>query len=66
MFKQLGSYSCITVVVAIVFVCFKAMGYIERMKMRLVNAEEAKKYTERYIDQLLLHRTGDSVINLLL
>ena len=36
------------VVVAIVFVSFKALGYIEQMKMNsIVNSEEAKEVYEK-------------------
>ena len=44
-FKRLGKgIAALLVVVAIVFVCFKAVGYVEQMKMSsIVNSEEAKK-----------------------
>ena len=55
-FKRLGKgIAALLVVVAVLFVCFKAMGYIEQMKMSsIVNSEEAKKVYEKdlkYIDK---------------
>lgn len=55
-FKRLGKgIAALFVVVAIVFVCFKAIGYTEQMKMSsIVNSEEAKEVYEKdlkYIDK---------------
>ena len=55
-FKRLGKgIAALFVVVAIVFVCFKAIGYTEQMKMSsIVNIEEAKEVYEKdlkYIDK---------------
>ena len=55
-FKRLGKgIAALLVVVAIVFVCFKALGYVEQMKMSsIVNSEEAKEVYEKdlkYIDK---------------
>ena len=55
-FKRMGKgIAALLVVVAIVFVCFKAMGYTEQMKMSsIVNSEEAKEVYEKdlkYIDK---------------
>lgn len=51
--KRMGKgIAALLVVVAIVFVCFKALGYVEQMKM--VNSEEAKEVYEKdlkYIDK---------------
>ena len=54
--KRMGKgIAALLVVVAIVFVCFKAMGYIEQMKMSsIVNSEETKEVYEKdlkYIDK---------------
>ena len=56
MFKRLGKgIAALFVVVAIVFVCFKVLGYTEQMKMNsIVNSEEAKEVYEKdlkYIDK---------------
>lgn len=56
MFKRLGKgIAAFLVVVAIVFVGFKALGYIEQMKMNsIVNSEEARGVYEKdlkYIDK---------------
>ena len=56
LFKRIGKViAALLVVVAVLFVCFKAMGYIEQMKMSsIVNSEEAKKVYEKdlkYIDK---------------
>ena len=56
MFKRMGKgLAAFLVVVAVVFVCFKAMRYTEQMKMSsIVNSEEARKVYEkdlRYIDK---------------
>ena len=63
MFKRIGKViAALLVVVAIVFVCFKAMGYIEQMKMSsIVNSEEAKKVYEKdlkYIDKAAFTPNG--------
>ena len=44
LFKRIGKViATLLVVVAVLFVCFKAIGYIEQMKMSsIVNSEEAK------------------------
>ena len=54
--KRMGKgIAALLVVVAIVFVCFKALGYVEQMKMSsIVNSEEAKEVYEKdlkYIDK---------------
>ena len=56
LFKRIGKViATLLVVVAVLFVCFKAIGYIEQMKMSsIVNSEEAKKVYEKdlkYIDK---------------
>lgn len=56
MFKCMGKgIAALFVVVAIVFVSFKALGYIEQMKMSsIVNSEEARGVYEKdlkYIDK---------------
>lgn len=56
MFKRMGKgLAAFLVVVATVFVCFKAMGYIEQMRMSsIVNSEEAREVYEKdlkYIDK---------------
>ena len=56
MFKRMGKVlAAFLVVVAVVFVCFKAMRYTEQMKMSsIVNSEEARKVYEKdlkYIDK---------------
>ena len=56
LFKRIGKViATLLVVVAVLFVCFKAMGYIEQMKMSsIVNSEEARKVYEKdlkYIDK---------------
>ena len=55
-FKRLGKgIAALLVIVAIVFVSFKVLGYIEQMKMNsIVNSEEAKGVYEKdlkYIDK---------------
>ena len=55
-FKRLGKgIAALLVVVAVLFVCFKALGYVEQMKMSsIVNSEEAKEVYEKdlkYIDK---------------
>ncbi len=55
-FKRMGKgITALLVVVAVVFVCFKAIGYVEQMKMSsIVNSEEAKAVYEKdlkYIDK---------------
>ena len=55
-FKRMGKgITALLVVVAVVFVCFKALGYVEQMKMSsIVNSEEAKEVYEKdlkYIDK---------------
>lgn len=55
-FKRIGKViATLLVVAAIVFVCFKALGYVEQMKMSsIVNSEEAKEVYEKdlkYIDK---------------
>ena len=55
-FKRMGKgIAALLVIVAVVFVCFKAMGYTEQMKMSsIVNSEEAKAVYEKdlkYIDK---------------
>ena len=55
-FKRIGKViAALLVVVAIVFVSFKALGYIEQMKMSsIVNSEEARGVYEKdlkYIDK---------------
>ena len=55
-FKRMGKgIAALLVVVAIVFVCFKALRYVEQMKMSsIVNSEEAKEVYEKdlkYIDK---------------
>ena len=55
-FKRIGKViATLLVVVVVLFVCFKAMGYIEQMKMSsIVNSEEAKEVYEKdlkYIDK---------------
>ena len=55
-FKRMGKgITALLVVVAVVFVCFKAIGYVEQMKMSsIVNSEEAKEVYEKdlkYIDK---------------
>ena len=55
-FKRIGKLiATLLVVVVVLFVCFKAMGYIEQMKMSsIVNSEEAKEVYEKdlkYIDK---------------
>ena len=55
-FKRMGKgITALLVVVAVVFVCFKALGYVEQMKMSaIVNGEEAKAVYEKdlkYIDK---------------
>ena len=54
--KRMGKgIAALLVVVAIVFVCFKALGYVEQMKMSsIVNSEETKEVYEKdlkYIDK---------------
>ncbi len=56
MFKRIGKViATLLVIVAVLFVCFKAIGYTEQMKMSsIVNSEEAKKVYEKdlkYIDK---------------
>ena len=56
MLKRMGKgLAVFLVVVATVFVCFKAMGYIEQMGMSsIVNSEEAREVYEKdlkYIDK---------------
>ena len=50
------------VVVAVLFVCFKAIGYAEQMKMSsIVNSEEAKEVYEKdlkYIDKNAFTQQG--------
>ena len=48
-FKRMGKgITALLVVVAVVFVCFKALGYLEQMKMSsIVNGEEAKAVYEK-------------------
>ena len=65
MFKRLGKgIAALLVVVAIVFVSFKALGYTDQMKMNsIVNSEEAKEVYEKdlkYIDKAAF--TPDGVI----
>lgn len=55
-FKRIGKViATLLVVVVVLFVCFKAMGYTEQMKMSsIVNSEEAKEVYEKvlkYIDK---------------
>ena len=55
-FKRMGKgITALLVVVAVVFVCFKALGYVEQMKMSsIVNSEEARGVYEKdlkYIDK---------------
>ena len=55
-FKRLGKgIAALLVIVAIVFVSFKVLGYTEQMKMNsIVNSEEAKGVYEKdlkYIDK---------------
>ena len=56
LFKRIGKViATLLVVVAVLFVCFKAIGYIEQMKMSsIVNSEEAREVYEKdlkYIDK---------------
>ena len=56
MFKCMGKgIAALFVVVAVLFICFKAMGYIQQMKMNsIVNSEEAKEVYDKdlkYIDK---------------
>ena len=56
LFKRIGKViAALLVVVAVLFVCFKAMRYIEQMKMSsIVNSEEAREVYEKdlkYIDK---------------
>ena len=63
MFKRMGKgLAAFLVVVATVFVCFKAMGYIEQMRMSsIVNSEEAREVYEKdlkYIDKAAFTPNG--------
>ncbi len=63
LFKRIGKViAALLVVVAVLFVCFKAMGYIEQMKMSsIVNSEEAREVYEkdlRYIDKAAFTQQG--------
>ena len=63
MFKCMGKgIAALFVVVAIVFVSFKTLGYIEQMKMNsIVNSEEAREVYEkdlRYIDKAAFTQQG--------
>ena len=62
-FKRLGKgIAALLVVVAIVFVGFKVLGYTEQMKMNsIVNSEDAKAVYEkdlRYIDKDVFTQQG--------
>ena len=55
-FKRIGKViAALLVVVVVLFVCFKVIGYTEQMKMSsIVNSEEAKEVYEKdlkYIDK---------------
>ena len=61
--KRMGKgIAALLVVVAVLFVCFKAMGYIEQMKMSsIVNSKEAREVYEKdlkYIDKAAFTPNG--------